>query len=138
MLDSRAVPHRPRLLAKDVPLIDHPPPGAVRLAPSDLSGHPAVDEASRAQRQVTDSESGLLIPKRQLHPRRDEVAEHLTDCLAPNRHIPGRKGHHSGRLVKRYEAFDITCVHSFHEEVLKVLGLDCGYPILATHTGPHT
>jgi hypothetical protein len=88
--------------SEDVPLIDHPPPGAVGLAASDLSGHPAVDEASRAQRQVTDSEGGLLIPKHQLHPGRDEVAEHLTDRLAPNRHIPRRRGHHSVRLVEIY------------------------------------
>jgi hypothetical protein len=99
----------------------------VPIAVSDFSSHPAIEEASRAQRQVTDSKGRLLIPKCQLHPRGDEVLERLTDCLAPNRHPPGLDGHRSVRLVERYQAFDVACIHAFHIEALKVLGLNCGY-----------
>ena len=115
------------LTVENVPLIDHPPPSAVGLAASDFSSHAAIEKASRAQRQVTDSKGRPLIPECQLHPRGDEVLEHLTDCLAPNRHPPGLDGHRSVRLVERYQAVDVACIHAFHIEALKVLGLNCGY-----------
>jgi hypothetical protein len=51
----------------------------------------------------------------------------VIDCLAPNRHPPGLDGHRSVRLVERYQAFDVACIHAFHTEALKVLGLNCGY-----------
>jgi hypothetical protein len=112
------------LPVKNVPLIDHPPPSAVGLAASDFSSHPAIEEASRAQRQVTDSKGRLLIPKCQLDPRGNEVLEHLTDCFAPNRHPPGLDGHRRVRLVERYQAIDVAFIHAFQKEALKVLGLN--------------
>jgi hypothetical protein len=36
-------------------------------------------------------------------------------------------GHRSVRLVERYQAFEVACIHAFHIEALKVLGLNCGY-----------
>jgi hypothetical protein len=40
-------PRSALLLDEHAPLIDHPPPGAVGLATSDLSGHLAAVAASR-------------------------------------------------------------------------------------------